>query len=502
MTKTTSWLCTVCGYVHEGETPPPFCPVCGATSDLFEPYRQSASSPSAVVTSHWRCLNCDFVHAGSSPPGACPVCGAGPDKFEALPPLPEQTSAAGAPKRIVIIGGGVSGISAAEAARKTSPQAEISVLSREAELPYYRLNLTRYLAGEVESEALPIHPRAWYDENRITLHLAAELQALEADRHRLLLRDQTRIEYDRLILAMGAHPFVPPIPGVNRENVYTLRMRLEAENLLGRIAPGLNCVVIGGGILGLEAAGALARHGVKVTLLEGFDWLLPRQLNRPAGEYLAERVRELGIAFVPGARIKHLDGDDQVRSVVLATGEAFPAELVLITAGVRSNTYLARLAGLDVNNGIIVDNHLRTSDPDIYAVGDVCEHQGVSYGTWAPAQYQGSIAGMNAAGANVTFAGIPRSNLLKVLGVDLFSIGNVHPDDGSYQTFEWQMGRSYSYYVFRDNRLVGAILLGDATLSALLKKLIENQTSCIDLLKQAENGDAIHAALTAIDNKT
>ncbi len=498
MSNPTRWLCTVCGYVHEGAEPPDVCQVCGATSDLFEPYEIAASSTPAVEATHWRCLNCDYVHEGSSPPGTCPVCGAGPDKFEVLPPLPEQEVDVKTPQRIVIVGGGVSGLSAAEAARKASSAAEITVLSRESDLPYYRLNLTRYLAGEISADTLPIHPRSWYDDNRISLQLPAELQGIEPDRRRLRLRDRTSIEYDRLILAMGAHPFVPAIPGVNRENVYTLRIRTEAEELLEHVAPGLNCVVIGGGILGLEAAGALARHGVKVTLLEGFDWLLPRQLNRAAGERLAERVRGLGITFTPGAQVKQLDGDEQVRSVVLATGEVIPAEMVLMTAGVRSNTYLARLAGLDVNNGIIVDNYLRTSDPDIYAVGDVSEHQGVSYGTWAPAQFQGSIAGMNAAGAHMAFVGIPRSNLLKVLGVDLFSIGNVHPDDGSFQTFERTEQENYSSFVFRDNHLVGSILLGDATLSATLKKLIENQTSCADMLRGAPDARSIHKALTAL----
>ncbi len=498
MRKTTSWLCSVCGYVHEGETPPDFCPICGATADLFQPYAGAADGVPATASTRWRCLNCDDIHAGNSPPAACAVCGVGPDKFEALPPRPEGPVAKQPPRHIVVIGGGVAGISAAEAARKADPAAEISVLSREADLPYYRLNLTRYLAGEISADALPIHPLAWYDDNRIALHLSTELQTIDPERRRLQLRDRGTIAYDRLILAMGAHPFVPAIPGINRENVYTLRLRTEAEALLAMSVPGLNCVVVGGGILGLEAAGALARHGVKVTLLESFHWLLPRQLNRAAGQRLAEHVRSLGIEFFPGTQIKQVDGDEQVRSVLLATGEVIPAELVLITAGVRSNTYLARLAGLDVHNGIIVNNALVTSDPDIYAVGDVCEHQGISYGTWAPAQFQGSIAGMNAAGAAATFAGIPRSNLLKVLGVDLFSIGNVHPDDGSFLTCERQEQESYSYFVFRDSRLVGAILLGDAALSATLKKLIENQTPCGELLKHADDGQAVHAALSVI----
>jgi len=497
MAKSTSWLCTVCGYVHEGDAPPEFCPVCGATRDLFVPHTAVAVPRPAARSTHWRCLNCDYVHAGSTPPEVCPVCGAGADKFETLPPLEDREAIHDAPRRIVIIGAGVSGISAAEAAREASPEAEITVLSRDAHLPYYRLNLTRFLAGEIDGEALPIHPRAWYADNRITLRLDAEIRAIEPGARRILLRDGTSVAYERLILALGAHPFVPPIPGVNRENVLTLRTRADAERLLAQVGPGTGCVVIGGGVLGLEAAAALARRGAKVTLAEGFGWLLPRQLNRTAAERLAAHVRQLGITLVTDARIKQLDGDEQVRGVVLEGREAIPADLVLITAGVRSNTYLARLAGLEVGSGIVVDNHLRTSHPDIFAVGDACEHLGVSYGTWAPAQFQGTIAGMNAAGGTVTFAGIPRSNLLKVLAVEMFSIGNVHPDDGSFTTYELDEADRYAWFVFRDSRLVGAVLLGETGLSAHLKSLIETERSCAELLSRSGSAAELFANLQA-----
>jgi len=494
MAETSSWLCTVCGYVHEGDAPPECCPVCGATSDLFEAYAAAPPQPVSTPT-HWRCLNCDYVHEGDAPPGCCPVCGAGPDKFEPLPPLEPQPVVADAPRRIAIVGAGVSGISAAEAARKAAPEAEITVLSRETHLPYYRLNLTRFLAGEINVEALPIHPRTWYAEQRIELRLGTEIQSIDPGSRRILLRDQSTLDYDRLILAMGAHPFVPPIPGANRENVLTLRTRADADRLLEQVGPGTGCVVIGGGVLGLEAAAAMARHGAQVTLVEGFGWLLPRQLNRTAAERLAGHVRALGIRLVTDARIKQLDGDEQVRGVVLEGGETIPAELVLITAGVRSNTYLARLAGLEVGSGIVVDNHLRTSHPDIFAAGDASEHLGVSYGTWAPAQFQGTIAGMNAAGGTVAFAGIPRSNMLKVLDVELFSIGNVHPDDGSFTVFELDEAERYAWFVFRDSWLVGAVLLGDTALSSHLKLLIEKQLSCAELLARSASAAELYTNL-------
>jgi len=489
-----NWYCTVCGYVHRGEFPPEYCPVCGVERDRFEPAADELKVREKSLTQQWRCLTCDFMHTGRTPPDACQVCGAGPDQFElANPPvqnaLPQSTEGT-----IVIIGGGIAGLSAAESARQAAPKATITLVTRERDHPYYRLNLTRYLAGEITGNDLPVRPESWYAENDITMLLDTEVTAIDATANKLHLKDQPDLAYDKLILAIGAHPFVPPMPGVNRENVATLRTRVDAERILARCSAGSKCVIVGGGVLGLETAAAIARHKVRVTVVEGFEWLLPRQLTRAAGERLANKAREIGIELVFNARIKELDGDEQVRSVVLESGQILPADLVIVTTGVRSNSYLARMAGLEVNHGVVVNHHLQTSDPDIFAAGDLVEHQGTAYGTWAPAQFQGTIAGMNAAGGDVVFAGIPRSNTLKVLGVEMFSIGEIHPDDASYEVFESD-GDCYDFFVFRDTRLVGAILVGDTTISTVVKKLIEAQSSCADLLAVAPDAMGIREEL-------
>jgi len=181
-----------------------------------------------------------------------------------------------------------------------------------------------------------------------------------------------------------------------------------------------------------------------------------------------------------------------VRGVLLDDQSTIDTDLLVVATGIRSNSYLGRTAGLDVNQGIVVDNLLKTSHPDVFAAGDVAEHHGCVYGTWAPSQYQGSIAGMNAAGANAEFGGIPRSNALKVLHLELFSIGRIEPADGSYEAIERQADEQYFRFVFRDGHLAGAILLGDAKLATQVKKAVEGKHDFSGLLaKHPDVGDVL-----------
>lgn len=491
----SSWVCTVCGYVHVGDVAPELCPLCGADSSLFELQEKASEAPGQGKDNTWRCLACSYLHHDNAPPEICPVCSSAAEHFE--PVVLEQPVKENNPceETIAIVGAGISGLSAAEAARRAAPDAKVVIISREKELPYYRLNLTRYLAGELSEDQLQIHPDLWYAEQRIELLLDSEVKTIDATTKTLEIVGRDRLHYDKLILSLGAHPFIPPIEGSNLANVQGLRTRLDARKVLDKIQPNSRCVVIGGGVLGLEAAAALSQRGFEVTIIEGFDWLLPRQLNRQAGELLAKHVEKLGLRLVCGGRVARLAGENQVEQVIFESGEELQADLVIFAAGVRCNTALARQAQLEVNNGILVDNSLRTSDPDIFAVGDVAEHQGVIYGTWMPAQAQGAIAGLNATGGDGRFLGVPRSNNLKVLDVDLFSIGQITAEDGSYSFHEIEEKGNYYLFVFQNNRLVGAILLGDTRLSSRLKQLIEEQASCSVLLAAAAEGEDLRQLL-------
>lgn len=472
MNTVTAWKCDVCGYVHEGAEPPETCPVCGADRELFSPLEAPRAEPAKTAPTSWRCAICDHVHDGAEAPGQCPVCGASQNLFGSVDAA-GVSEPAGDTGPVVVVGSGVAGVTAAERARATAPDIDVTLVSREPGLPYYRLNLTRYLAGEVEAESLPLHPETWFAEKRIRL-VHGEVTGIDRSAHKVQLRDGQELDYRRLVLTMGAHPFVPPIPGASRGGVQVLRTLADAKAILERVRAGDRCVVIGGGLLGLEAAGALKQRGAQVSVAEGYGWLLPRQLPEPAGRLLAEHIQGLGIHLITKANVKELAGDESVRAVVLGDSTEVPADLVVLSTGVRPNSYLARQTQLKVERGVLVDDGMYTSDPDILAAGDVAEHRGEVQGIWPTAYAQAVVAGINAAGGATEYATMPRSNRLKVMDVDLFSVGLVATDDGSYQEWERQDNGNFVRLICRDGRLMGGVLYGDTSLAGPVKEAAES----------------------------
>ena len=252
----------------------------------------------------WRCLVCGYEEEGPEPPDTCPVCGASAEYFEetgtaaglipaAVPPADATTSGP-----ILIVGAGIAGVSAVEAARAASPQADITLVSRENELPYYRLNVSRYLANEITRDDLWLHPAEWYEQQGVRLVNGATVAAIDPANKCAALADGTSLPFAKLVLTAGADAFVPPIPGADRAGVGCMRTLRDADAAVECCARGESCVVIGGGILGLEAAGGIARRGCKVAVVESVPWLLPRQLNRRAGELLASHAEKAGIKVV------------------------------------------------------------------------------------------------------------------------------------------------------------------------------------------------------------
>lgn len=380
----------------------------------------------------------------------------------------------GSALRVVVAGAGIAGVSAAEAVREVLPDASLTLLSREKNRPYYRMNLTRFLAGEVEEDRNFIHPADWYEDRRIDLQLGVSAAAIDPAAHEVRLDVGRKLQFDRLVLACGAQSFMPPVPGMGLKGVWGLRTLEDAKGILAAAEKGGRWICVGGGILGVETAGALARRGAKVTLLENSEWLMSRQLNRRGGELLAGCAARMGIQVMTMARTKDLTGGKKVTEVTLENGERLPADGVVISAGVRSETLMARETGLKVNLGVMVGDSMETSVPGIYAAGDMAEHRGVLYGTWGPAQIQGRVAGLNAAGQKTGLGAMARSNTLKVLGLPVFSIGRTAIKDDRDVLAEEGAGERYACLLFREQRLEGGILMGDIAAASRLKNAIES----------------------------
>jgi len=408
---------------------------------------------------------------------------------------PEPHDASSGPRRIVVVGAGIAGVSAVEAARQADPDARLTLLSDEPDLPYYRLNLTRYLAGEIEADALPLHPAAWYAERRIDLRLGRRAAALAPDAGAVTLDDGQTLPFDRLVLAAGAAPVVPPIAGARLEGVTCLRTRADTERIFDAVEPDLPCVVIGGGLLGLEAAAALRKHGARVTVVEGLAHLMPLQLTRAGAAVLERHIEGLGVDIRTGVMTRQILGDGRCRAAVLEDGARIDARLVVIATGVRPTLDLAKAAGLDTKSGIRVDDRLATSHPSVLAAGDVTEHGGVLYGTWLASRVQGRTAGENAAGGRAAFTGIPPAYLLKVVGVDVFSIGAVEAEGAADRAIEDAADDVYRRFVFRDGRLIGAILLGDTSVMAAVRKAIERGSDFAALLGRSLSADDVARGL-------
>ena len=372
----------------------------------------------------------------------------------------------------IIIGGGIAGVSATEAIREVDKTGRIILICKEAELPYYRMNLTRYLAGDIHVSALPLHPDDWYRSQAVELMLNTSVDSINPATKEVSLVRNGKLSYDKIILTNGAQPFVPPFPGRDLKGVWSVRTHSDADNILYCCMPDMHVVCIGGGLLGLENAGALAKRGADVTVIETFDWLLPRQLPKEGGKQLEKLILKMGIKVVTGGKVKEMRGEGAVRAVAFEDGSELPAELVLITTGVAADTDLAKAAGLKVNKGVVVDEQMRTSEPDIFAAGDISECNGKLYGLWMPAKAQGTVAGHNAAGKNDVFPEMPPSAKLKVLGIDLFSIGQIAPTDPNDVLISEAIGEDFTGFVLRDGKLIGASLLGDVSLAAEVKEAV------------------------------
>lgn len=390
-------------------------------------------------------------------------------------------------KKIVIIGNGAAGHGALEEILSSDTPHQITVITKENEPIYYRPMLSEYLSQALLPNRFFLKSEAWYKENQVDFISGVEVSSLDVCNKRLTLSTKEIVPYDELILATGGFNFIPPMPGATLENVLSLRTLKDANLIKSLIKAEDDVVIIGGGLLGLEIGWQLLKLGAKVTVVEMMERLLPRQLDEEASKHFESKVDATGIRVLKGVQTKELLGDSCVTGVLLGNGQVLKADLVLFSIGIRADVTLAKAAGLNVQRGIVVNDQMMTSEPNVYAAGDCAEHKEINYGIWPEAITQGKIAGANAIGKNSIYEPVIPFNIYHGMDMRLFSIGDVGTDPSKdYDSYSKVEPDHLEKCFFVDNRLVGAILIGNIGKSAFLKKAMADALSKDEVLKHFE----------------
>ncbi len=390
----------------------------------------------------------------------------------------------------MIIGSGVAGTTAAVNIRKLDDSGEITVLSDE-KIPFYsRIRLIEYLAKEADREDIIIHRNDWYEKNNIQLLLDTSVAGIDSDRRQIITSSGARLEYDRLLIASGGVSFVPPIPGSEKGGVFTLRTVRDADEIISYAEGKKKVILIGGGVLGLEAGNSLRKTGHEVTVVEFFPRLLPRQMDPAGAEILKTQMESMGFAFYLGASTKEIPGDDRASGIVLEDGTNIEGDVIIISAGVRPRAGLAKNVGLTINKGVAVNDRMESEIKDIYAAGDLIEHRDRFYGIWPAAEEQGRVAGINMAGGDALYEGTTMSNVLKVVGIDLAAAGDIDAD-GKCDTIVYKDSEKFIYkkLVLKDNIISGCILFGDISGYRKILKAVKEKRNVQAIRKSLEKWD-------------
>jgi nitrite reductase (NADH) large subunit len=373
------------------------------------------------------------------------------------------------------VGSGIAAIRAAEAIRAHDARAVVTLLTREKCLPYHRMNLTRYLDGDVDATTTLLHSPGWYEDHGIEVRLETDVLEIAPRDHSIRTRARD-FSYDRLVLATGARVAMPLVRQIWIPGVRPVRTLSDCARILEVAAFGRKVVVLGGGLLGIEAAVALRRRSCDVVVIERADSLLRSQLDGAASLLLQRHLEGLGIRVLLSRRVEAIEGDEYAEAVRLDNGLREPADLVVVATGILPNTGLATAAGLRVNHGVLVDDALQTSDPDIYAAGDVAEHRGRTHGSWNAAWEMGSVAGANATGSAETYFPTLQPRVLKIVGMDVCSLGKIvaEPGTGRELVHAEEQGAVYQKVVLDEGRVVGGVFLGDTHPVAAVREAMQD----------------------------
>jgi len=383
---------------------------------------------------------------------------------------------------LVIVGNGMAAARLVDELAKTAlGRYAIAVIGAEPRLAYNRVLLSSVLAGETASHEIELKPADWWRDRGVTVKYNCRATEIDVGRRELKIENDESIEFSKLVLATGSTPLRLNVPGADLLGVHTFRDSRDVDLLLTLAAQRKRVVVVGGGLLGLEAAYGLAKAGAPVTLIHLMDRLMERQLDAPAAALLKSLVERKGIQILLNANTARLVGESRVEGVELVDGRRIEAEAVIFAAGIRPNVALAREAGISVNRGVVVDDHLQTSAPGVFALGECAEHRGICYGLVEPAYEQARVLARHLAGRDAAYPGSVVATNLKVSGVSVFSAGDFLGQDflgegGSEAIMlsDIKCG-TYKKLVIADGRLTGAVLIGDVGDALWYLELIRNR---------------------------
>jgi len=394
---------------------------------------------------------------------------------------------------LVIVGNGMAAVRLVDELVTTAlGRYAIAVIGEEPRLAYNRVLLSSVLAGETASHDIELKPAAWWRDRGVTLKYGCRATEIDVGRRELKIEGDESIEFSRLVLATGSSPLRLNVPGGELNGVHTFRDSRDVDLLLSLAARKKPVVVIGGGLLGLEAAYGLAKAGTPVTLLHLMDRLMERQLDAPAADLLKSLVERKGIAVELNANTARIHGTSRVEGVELADGRRIEADAVVFAAGIRPNTKLAQEAGLTVNRGIVVDDVMQTSAPGIFALGECAEHRGVCYGLVEPAYEQARVLARHLSGRNAAYQGSVVATNLKVSGVSVFSAGDFLGSDASEAILLSDIRRgTYKKLVIADGKLTGAVLVGDVGDALWYLELIRTRNPIAAIRKEMMFGRAL-----------
>ena len=433
----------------------------------------------------WRCVVCGFEVEGAQPPEICVVCGAGKNAFievkqEAINFNNDNS------ENFVIIGNGAAGYSAANAIRKRNKKCEINIISGEKHITYFRPQLSNYLSKIIPDNEFYISPESWYKDNNIKLTLDTLVEKIDKQNKNVILKSGEEIPFDKLIIATGSHNYIPAISGINKQCVFSLKDLEDANEIKLKMKTSKDIAIIGGGLLGLEAAAEMKKDGVNVTVIELSSRLLPRQLDEEGAELFKKVAIKSGINFILGDSLDKILGTDNVTAIKLRSGLTIKADLVLFSVGIRVNKILAENSDINTNNGILVNDKMETNIRNIYACGDVAELNGRIYGNWVVSTKMGEIAGANAAGDDCKFQDIVCSTAFNALNVNLFSTGELLSKDNNMaeSSIKNPAKNIYKKLFFKQDELVGGILMGDTGKSVKLTELIILKKSMAEVSRE------------------